>query len=323
MNQFTAVVIQCLSSGAILTSLCATLVIPPLAWLAVRALSPSITAMHDDRHWQAGVSVIAAVLPGTLFLLLVAFGITHGWNSPCLQLTAGKLLYGILALCIIVAILRSLIRAHRRDSEVRTMLAHARAAVGQPAKIASEVGIALFEIADDHAIVVMAAGVPRQGAYLSTAALQQFDDAELRAALFHERAHIERGDHRIAPWLYFLTDLLPLPTTTLIDLYRKSREFCADTCALAHVERTDLASALLRVARGTATASPHAAVAFAEHHSIYGRLDLLLRPKPVPHPNILRRVYVTSAIALILALGIALPTIAGVLAHCQSMGLTT
>ena len=322
MNQFTAVVFQCLSSGAILTSLCATLVIPPFAWLAVRTLSPSIAAMHDDRHWQAGVSVTAAVLPGALFLLLVSFGMAQGWKSPCLQLTAGKVLYGVLAFLILASIVRSLVRAYGRYGEMRKMLENARPAVGRAAAIASDVGIPLFEIDDEREIVVMVANAPRQGAYVSTAALRQFDDEELRAALFHERAHIERQDHRIAPWLYFLTDLLPLPATDLIDVYRRSREFCADAFALAHVQRTDLASALLRVARGTAPASPRAAAAFAEHDAIYGRLDLLLRPKRQPQPNMFRRMLVTAAIALIFALGIAIPTIATLLAHCQTMGLS-
>lgn len=315
--------LQCLSTGAIFTSLCAALVVPPLTWLSARALSPSISAMQNDRRWQANVSAAAAALPGALFLVLVSFGIAGGANSPCLQLVAGKIVYGLLAGLFAGAIVRSLLRAHGRRAELQALLGDALPVHGHAAAIASEVGIVLYEVRDDHEIVLMVASAPRPGAYISTAALHQFDEAELRAALFHERAHLERGDHRIAPWLYFLTDLLPLPASDLINIYRCSREFCADRCALSHVPRTDLASALLRVARSSAPSPLRTVAAFAECDAMYGRLDLLLRPKADLPPELRRRVLVTVSLSLIFALGVAMPVIATSFLHCQSLGLFT
>lgn len=320
MSQVTAMILQCLSSGAILTSLCAAIVVPPLTWLGVRVLSPSISAMRDDRRWQSNAAAAAAALPGALFLVLVSVGMAEGVKSPCLQLTAGKGLYGLLAAFIVGAIARSVLRAYRRDRDVRAMLAGARAAQGKAAVIAEQVGVALFEIEDDRGMVVLVAGTPRPGVYVSRAALREFAEAELRAALFHERAHMERGDHHIAPWLYFLTDLLPLPMDDLIGVYRCSREFCADACALSHVERTDLASALLRVARGTAP-SLGAAAAFAERDAIYGRLDALLRPQREVTPNLYRRAAVTATIVLIGVLGSAAPAVAAFVSHCGMVRL--
>ena len=321
MNQLPAVLAQCLSSGAVFTSLCAALVVPPIAWLGVRALTPAISAMHDDRRWQASIGAVAASLPGTLFLILVGVGIAQGAKSPCLQLTAGKLLYGALAGLIAAAIARSLVRAYQRQRELRTMLADAKAVQGRAAQIAQEVRIPLFEVQDERQMLIMVANAPHAGAYISTMSLREFEDVELRAALFHERAHLERGDHRLTPWLYFLTDLLPLPVVDLIEVYRCSREFCADSCALSHVKRTDLASALLRVARGTSADAPRPVAAFAERDAIYGRLDMLLRPKSVTPPNRRRRTIVVAALSLIVVFGITVPAITTTLVHCQALRL--
>ena len=320
MNQIAALLVACLTSGAMFTSLCAALIVPPLAWLGVRALTPSIEAMHDDRYWQAGLAALAASVPGALFLGLVALGIAEGTNSPCLQLTAGKMLFVFLATLVAAAIGRSIVRAHRRQRDLRAMLANAEPARGRAARIAAEVCIPLFEVRDEREMLIMVANVPHPGAYASTFSLQQFDDPELRAALFHERAHIERGDHRLTPWLYFLTDLLPLQVERLIGVYRCSREFCADDCALSHVKRTDLASALLRVARGATSTGMRPVAAFAERDAVYGRLEALLRPNGDIVPDRRRRGFVVAALALIVAFGVAVPAIAPALVHC-SLGM--
>jgi len=322
VNQFATVITQCLASGAIFTSLCAALIVPPLAWLGVRALTPTIAAMSDDSRWQATLAASAALLPGSLFLVLVVSGIVEGVNSQCLQLTAAKVLYGLLALLVAAAIVRALVRAHRRDRQLRRLLGNAAPATGRAGEIAREVGVLLFQVGDESEILVAAVGTPKAGVYISTGAMRQFDDAELRAALFHERAHIDRGDHRIAPLLYFITELLPLPVAGLVDVYRCSREFCADRCALAHVERTDLASALLRVARSSPTFVATGA-AFAERRAMYGRLEALLRPKCEPQPNLRRRRLVAAALCSLFAVGLALPMTASFLLHCDPMRLVS
>lgn len=319
MNQIGAVLAQCLTSGGVFTSVCAALIVPPLAWLGIRAFTPAIAGLHDDYGWQAGAAAFAASLPGALFLILTALGIADGAKSPCLQLTAGKILYGVLAALIAAAIVRSIVRAYRRQRELHTMLAYAQPAQGRAAEIAASVGIPLFEVREEREMLIMVANVPRAGAYVSTFSLERFDDAELRAALFHERAHLERGDHRITPWLYFLSDLLPLPVERLIGVYRCSREFCADACALSHVSRTDLASALLRVAREAIPSSTavRTVAAFAERDAMYGRLDALLRPQMEVLPDARRRGAVVAGLFLIVAFGVGMPAIAIVFFHCS------
>lgn len=317
MNEVAAMIAACISSGAIFASLCGALVVPAIAWLGVRALTPGIQAMHDDPRWQSGLAAFAASLPGAVFLALVGLGVAQGAKSPCLQLTAGKILYGLLAALIAAAIGRSIVRAYRRHGELRAMLAGSRPVQGRAAQIAAEVGIPLFEVSDDRQMLIMVAGAPHPGAYVSTLSLEQFDDAELRAALFHERAHLERRDHHLTPWLYFLTDLLPLPVERLIGVYRCSREFCADASALSHVKRTDLASALLRVARATTSAGMRPVAAFAERDAMSGRLEALLRPKADALPNARRRAAVLAGLVLIVAFAVAVPVIASALLHCS------
>lgn len=318
MNELTRFAWECLASGAVLTSLCAAMMIPPLAWLVIRALTPFITHMKQDYRWQAGLAVAGAVMPGSLFLGLATVGLSQGLHSPCLQLTAGRILYAGLLALIAATITRSVVLASRRHRHLSSVLADAKPVDGAAAAIAAEVGIPLFEIPDHRQIVIMVAATPRLGAYVSSAALQRLDDAALRASLFHERAHLERGDHRIAPWLYFLTDLLPLPVEKLIETYRCSREFCADSCALAHVPHTDLAAALLAVARWNA-AAPVAAAAFAEDDAFCARLERLLRPQPSQPINAALRWFVAGALSLTLVTGVAAPAIASAAnVHCQS-----
>lgn len=317
MNALASVVLQCVMSGGIFTSLCAAIAVPPLVWLGVSALTPLIEGMHDDHRWQAGSAACAAALPGVAFLALVAMGVAGAATAPCLQLTAGKVLYGLLLALVAIAIGRSATHAMRRQRELLAMLASAKPAQGRAARIAAQVGIALFEVPDKRETLVMVAHAPQPGAYVSTFSLDQFDDAELRAALFHERAHLERADHRVTPWLYFLTDLLPLPVDRLIAVYRCSREFCADAGALLHVERTDLASALLRVVRGAANDGTPCGAAFAERDVMYGRLEALLRPKTPSRPNAARRAAVVAGLLVIVAVVLALPAVAPDVFHCS------
>lgn len=322
MNQLATVFAQCVASGAIFASLCAAVAVPPLIWLGVRALAPTIAAMNDDPRWQAALAAGAASLPGALFLVFTVFGILEGVNSPCLHLTAGKVFYGLLAGLITATIVRAVFRANLRRRQLCSMFGRIRPASGRAAEIAANVGVPLFQVDEEHGMLLVASWTPHPGVYASTRLLRALDEVELRAALFHERAHIDRADHRIAPWLYFITDLLPLSVGALIDVYRCSREFCADRCALAHVDRTDLASALLRVASG-ATLLSAAGAAFAERAAMYGRLDALLRPKGEAQPNLRRRRFAAVALFALCAIGVALPIIGTFLIHCHAMAVVS
>jgi len=321
MSHVASVVVQCILSGAVFTSLCAAIVIPPLAWLGVRILGPAIVAMHDDRPRQAGAAAFAAAMPGALFLILVSFGLAIGPTSPCLEMPAGKVLYALLLGLLLFAFARAAMRAIARRRELATLLGGALPAHGRAAAVARAVGVTLYELPDDRRCLVFVANAPHLAVYISSFALHHFDEGELTAALHHERAHIDRNDHSIASWLSFLTDLVPFPVGDIVDIYRFSREFCADENAIAHVERTALASALLCVARGGALHAPMGALAFAERNAIHGRLDALLRPECGISENRWRRTYVTGALALMFALGVATPMLGEFFFACTTSRL--
>ncbi len=309
ISQVLLVIVQCVLSGAIFTSLCAAIVIPSLAWLGVRSLGPTIVAMHDDRRRQAADAATAAAIPGTLFLVLASFGLAVGSKSPCLGMPAGRALYGLLIVLVIFAFVRAAIRALVRKRQLAALVRGALPARGAAETFARAIGVTLYELPDHSSCSIFAAKTSHVAVYISTLALQRFNEDELRAALYHERAHIERRDHVTASWLYFLTDLVPYPVGDLVDLYRFSREFCADENAVFHVERTALASALLCVARGQAPHATTGAMAFAERNAIHGRLDALLRSEQPVSRNGLRHSYVRATLVLLFALGVAAPTL--------------
>lgn len=319
MNAVLAAFMSCIATGAVFTSLCAALIVPFLSWIAIRSLSPVIQRMHGDWHAQAALAAWAACTPGALFLFLVAYGLATGASSPCLQTVAGRMLFGALAALMLAAIARATVLALQRRGAARRLCATAIAPSPRLARIAAFAGVSAHELSDDRHPIVMLYGQSNPAVYVSAKALCDLGDAELLAALHHERAHQKRGDHRIAPAVYFLADLLPFSVARFVATYRRAREFCADQCALEHVCAPDLAAALLQVVSPQKAAVAHAA-AFAETAALRERLQALLAAD-TPRPNAFRRVAATASLSAITAAGLFTPAIASLIVHCSSMGL--
>ncbi len=312
------VLLRCITSGAVFTSLCAALSVPPLAWVAIRLFAPSIRAVQAYRL-RSLLAAFGAVIPGFVFVALVAYGLTAGVSSACLRTPLGRFVFAILALLALSAIARSVFRAVKRRWEARALVAGSVPACGRLAAIAASVGVYAREILDRRDCVVMLYGMRHAAIYVSTGALRRLDDGELRAALHHELAHRSSGDHLIAPLLHFFSDLLPLPVRDLVAAHCRARELCADERALAHVDRVELASALLRLAREDATV-PAAAAAFASRSGIVrDRLDALLRPRVVARRRPLTDGVLTLGLALVTIAALSAPAVATVLARCQGM----
>jgi len=166
---------------------------------------------------------------------------------------------------------------------------------------AQRTGIAARELLDGVPFCALA-GIFRPVVVISSGTIAGLSDAELDAALLHERGHARRGDQMIAAVVTFLVDLLPLPAADLVVLYREAREGAADRHALHSASAYDLAGALLAVARGQ-RALGHAA-ALPGETGIRHRLHLLLR-EPAPAEIALhRRIIVASAIAIVIVSGL-------------------
>ncbi len=318
MNALLQTLQSCIASGAVFTSLCAALTIPVIAWFIVRRLTPEIVSMENDRRWQSALAAAAAITPGFIFITLVAYGLSSSASSPCLQTIPGRVLFGGLSALMVGTILRSLLLALRREREMNALVAQAYSPSHRLARFGAEIGVAVYELPDSERPVVMFAGTRRPAVYVSTNALERLSDEELRAALHHERAHYLQHDHRIAPAVHFFADLLPLSVDNLVRLYRRSREFCADEYALSYVERTELAGALLRVARPI-LAPAHASL-FADIEMVRGRLDALLRPSAPKPVSSTMRFAVASALALTMVASVAVPQLAAFAVHCSQMG---
>lgn len=321
MNAVAQTLIACVLSGAVFTSICAALAVPISAWIALRLLAPLIQKMNGDWRAQASAAACAASIPGALFLFLVVYGLATGASSVCMQTIPGRILFGALVVMMLAAIARAIVQAVRRSHDASRTVATALPAPLRLARLAERAGVVAYLLPEDEQSIVMLYGDRTPAVYVSSKALHDLSDEELLAALHHERAHETRGDHRIAPVLYFLSDLLPLPVGDFVSTYRRSREFCADDYAVQRVAASDLASALLHMLAPQSAPPAHAA-AFAEVTIARDRLRaLLLNHRPAP--NHFYRAVVAAALVAIAAGGVAVPQVASLVFHCSQMGLTS
>jgi len=151
--------------------------------------------------------------------------------------------------------------------------------------------------------VLAVAGFTRPTLLVSAGALARLDDAELSAAIAHERAHIRRR-HRFVLLFAELCRVLgrPLPGTGhAVRELRFHIERDADRCAVRErADRLALASAICKAATGAAT--PGLAGLGGDRTAARVR-ELLQETAPDPHP---RRLRVLAAGTTALAVGAAL-----------------
>jgi beta-lactamase regulating signal transducer with metallopeptidase domain len=199
----------------------------------------------------------------------------------------------------------------RRSGEASTLVRWSDAATGRLAFAADRHGIAARTIDEERPFCALV-GTWKPTVIVSTGALSRLSDSELDAALLHERGHAHRGDQIIAAVLSFLVDLLPLPATDLVAIYRRAREIAADRHALENVQGHELAGALLTFVKRRTI--PTEAAALVGDSSIRARLALLLDDGPRAPVSIGRRYALALALAAILGAGLA-PASAAVLHH--------
>jgi Zn-dependent protease with chaperone function len=307
LSDLGAFLTACLSSPALLTSACALIVVPTVAWLAVRALAPSLSRMVDDPGWQAPLAAAAAAMPGMLFLIVGAATLRGGWDSACLQFVSGKALYGAIAMLATFGFARASVLAARRVREVMRLLRQSSSPSERVRAAGDAAGVRIREVAADGPVMLLA-GFLRPVVLVSADAVGRVNDAELLAAIRHEAAHFQRGDLLCAAVVAFIADLVPLPVTNFIAVYWRAREFAADAHAARSTDPCDLASALLALARPPTVSASIAA--FADAGTVRDRLGVLLAPHP-PQPSRIRRTLMTAVLATTFVLGAA-PVLAAV-----------
>jgi Zn-dependent protease with chaperone function len=318
MGDFSQLVRACLASGAVLTALCAMIVVPVVLWIGVRLLTPRIVALDGDPRWQAPLAALAAALPGAAFGALAFEAILTAPHSQCLAFVSGRIIFGVVIALAVAAFVRAAWLSWRRHAEVRKLIATSRPPSARVAAIASDIGLSVRSLAGSGAICALG-GTMFVSILLSQGAERRLNDDELRAALLHERAHYDRGDQWLIALVTFASEALPLFVGDLIALYLRARELAADRDATRKADGLDLASAILRL---SGAASPtYVAGLSGEVGAVETRLDALLTPRPTPLAQ--SRLVAVLSLALLGALAttslIANLVVAASCAHMGSM----
>jgi Zn-dependent protease with chaperone function len=312
MNDVVAFLVACFSTPALLTSACALVVVPPLAWLVVRALAPMLRSMDGDPGWQAPLAAAAAALPALLFVVIGVVTLRDTWGSVCLEFVTGRVLYAGIAAVTVLGFIRAIAQLRRRTAEIHRLIACSVPASAVLGRMAASQALSAREVASDDAFILLA-GIARPVVLVSTEALRRLEANQLDAAIRHEAAHAHRGDQVISAVVTFISDIIPLPVGDLIALYRQAREFAADAHAARRADPCDLAGALLALARRGSI--PAGTAALAEAGTVRARLAVLLADPPAP-PSPWRRVLVAGALAATFAVGAA-PAIAALIYGIQ------
>jgi Zn-dependent protease with chaperone function len=317
VSDLAAFVVACFSSPALLTSACALLFVPTLAWLVVRILGPSLERMADDPGWQAPLAAAAAALPGMLFIVIGAATLRGGWDSACLQFATGRALYGAIAALTAFGVARATWLAARRAHAVWGLVRQSSLPSPRARAAGMTAGVRIREISASGPVVLLA-GMFQPVVLISADAIHRVNDAELLAAIRHEAAHARRGDLVCAAIVTFIADLIPLPAGAFLALFRRAREFAADAHATQIADPCDLASALLSLARPASIETSVAA--FADVGTVRDRLGVLLAPIS-RRPSVSRRCSVAAALATTFVLGAAPVVTAVVLGFTCSMAM--
>jgi len=165
----------------------------------------------------------------------------------------GVVLHWLTPLAAAGLVTYAIARAVRRQALVDRVFAIALPARGRLASAAARLGLRAMEIPSDGKDCFVA-GVLRPTVFVSSGALAQLGDAELRAALHHERIHVRSRDTLLLVLLAFLRDLAPWGRGAALDAFRAAREAAADRAAAHSAGALNLAAALLALTRpGRAT----------------------------------------------------------------------
>ncbi len=95
MREVIEFLAACWSTGMLLRSVCALVIVPALAWLALRAIAPHLSRLDSDPEWQAPLAAAAAAIPGALFVLLAVEAMIGGLAAACLETLVGRVLFAL------------------------------------------------------------------------------------------------------------------------------------------------------------------------------------------------------------------------------------
>jgi Zn-dependent protease with chaperone function len=237
---------------------------------ALAALASDHTARLLPRGRRA--TLMAAIL--TLAPGLVALGVMSQAMDWGLVLTwRGVVSRRITPLAAAALAAWAVGRAVARQWQVARLFSASAPPGERLQRAAGRLRLSVRELATDEKECLVA-GLLRPTVFVSRGALDQLADAELHAALSHERAHIDGRDTLWLPILAFFRDLAPFGRGEALEAFRAGCEARADRTAAAAAGPLNLAAALVTLARpGPA---PTAALPLARETALRSRIRALL-----------------------------------------------
>jgi Zn-dependent protease with chaperone function len=222
----------------------------------------------------------AACIPGVVTFSLLSFSAGCIFHAVPDDFDCHVEMYGPLIIMSGLVLRASALLA-LQALRVRRLLASTRPPSPALAQIASGLGLALAELpTPTPACMVLGVRAPR--VVVSTGMLRAFSTEELRAALWHEKSHIDRGDTRYNVLISFLSDCGIWRVRNALREYKQVCEELADQGAAQKVSSVVLAETLIRFVR--VSWHPPFAEALAEEHGLQARVRLLLG-SPTALPN--------------------------------------
>jgi BlaR1 peptidase M56 len=266
-------------------------------------------------RWRAPFAAFAACAPGMVALSLLSFSAGCVFHAVPDDFDCHMEMYG--PLCIVaVLVFRAVGLWIYRALAVRRLLATTNPPCEALLGIAQGLNMPLAEL-PTRVPVCMVVGARSPRVVVSTGMHSTFSGEEMRAALWHEKGHLERGDTRYNVLISFLSECGVWPVRNALRQYRQACEELADQRAAREVNSVVLATTLIRYARN----SWHLpfAEALTESSDLEARVRILL-DSPRIHPRISGVPWPLGILLLVCGLMVSYPMIAPRLAalvvHC-------
>jgi hypothetical protein len=230
-------------------------------------------------RWRAYFTGFAACIPGIVTLSLLSFSAGCIFHAVPDDFDCHVEMYGPLSI-VAVLVFRAVALWIRRALTLRRLLASTNSASEGLLHVAQGLNISLVEL-PTRVPVCMVVGARSPRVVVSTGMLSAFSNEEMRAALWHEKGHLERGDTRYNVLISFFSECGVWPVRNALREYKQACEKLADQRAAQEVNGFVLAATLIHFARN----SWHLpfAEALAENHDLEARVRSLLdSPEALP-----------------------------------------
>jgi Zn-dependent protease with chaperone function len=214
---------------------------------------PALSALLSERTARLLPQTPRAWIPAALLTALPGL-VALGALYPALTTWGDVLTWrGVVLLRLTPAVALAflgyaLVRAALRQREVARLFSAGTAPGERLARFARELGLRALELPTQERECFVA-GVLRPTVFVSRGTLDRLGDAELSAALHHERAHVTGRDTLMLFALSLLRDLVPWGGSAALEAFQTAREAIADRQAAAHAGPLNLAAALVALAR--------------------------------------------------------------------------